>query len=96
MGFIWFVLSEHNERSPTRLDWTGFLTFSVALIAAQFISTAAKAGLVQVARMVLARRGRRASLFRSSWPTASPRTTLSRPASLLLNRNFTIGLISPS
>jgi DHA2 family multidrug resistance protein len=34
---IWFALSGHNERSRTRLDWTGFLTLSVTLVAAQLI-----------------------------------------------------------
>ena len=34
---IWFALADHTRRSPTRLDWTGFLTLSAALVAIQLI-----------------------------------------------------------
>ena len=37
MTCIWFALSDHRERSRTRLDWTGFLTLSIAILAAQLI-----------------------------------------------------------
>ena len=34
---VWFALSDRTERTWTRFDWAGFLTLSVAILAAQLI-----------------------------------------------------------
>ena len=41
MAFIWFALSRHTERTATRLDWTGFLSLSVAMTGMQLMIDAA-------------------------------------------------------
>ncbi len=37
MTCVWFALSDRTERSRLRFDWTGFLTLSLAILAAQLI-----------------------------------------------------------
>src|SRR5690242_16496556 len=34
---IWFALKGHDERTRTQLDWTGFLSLSLAIVCAQLI-----------------------------------------------------------
>jgi DHA2 family multidrug resistance protein len=93
MGFIWFVLSEHNERTRSGLDWTGFLALSVAITSVQLMID----------------RGQRLDWFESPeivleaaiagvafWIFAAHSLTASNPfldPRLLLNRNFAIGLM---
>jgi DHA2 family multidrug resistance protein len=89
---IWFALSGRNQRSPTRLDWTGFLTLSVALIAAQLILDrgqrmdwfdAPELVLLAVVGLV------------SFWMFVSHCLTATQPflnPKLFKDRNFTIGI----
>lgn len=34
---IWFALRDHTEKRTVRLDWTGFITLSIAIVCAQLI-----------------------------------------------------------
>ena len=34
---VWFWVFDHEERTPTRLDWTGFLTLSIAVTCGQLM-----------------------------------------------------------
>lgn len=93
MTCIWFALSGHTERSGTRLDWTGFLTLSVAILAAQLIFD----------------RGQRMDWFDSQeivllavigavafWMFVTHCLTAPHPflnPRLLLDRNFSIGIV---
>lgn len=93
MTFIWFVLSEYTQRTPTRLDWTGFLALSVAITGIQLMID----------------RGQRLDWFDSPeividavvagiafWIFAAHSLTSPHPfldPRLLLNRNFSIGLV---
>ena len=90
---IWFALSGKNERSKTRLDWTGFLTLSVAVVSLQLILD----------------RGQRMDWFESPvlvviavvgavalWMFVSHCLTAQNPflnPKLFLDRNFTIGIL---
>src|SRR5882672_3102083 len=93
MAFIWFALSRHTERTATRLDWTGFLSLSVAMTGVQLMID----------------RGQRLDWFESPeivldaviagiafWIFAAHSLTSPKPfldPRLLLNRNFAIGLL---
>lgn len=90
---IWFALAEHTEQTTTRLDWTGFITLSIALVAAQLIFD----------------RGQRMDWFESIeivlaavvgvvsfWIFLAHCLTTDRPfldPRLFLDRNFTIGTL---
>ena len=89
---IWFALRGLSQRSSIRLDWTGFLALSVAMVAAQLVLD----------------RGHRMDWFNSPvllliaavglvalWIFVCHCLTAENPflnPRLLLNRNFTIGL----
>jgi MFS transporter, DHA2 family, multidrug resistance protein len=90
---VWFALSQHTERSKRHFDWTGFITLSISLIAAQLICD----------------RGQRMDWFNSTeivlatwvgaiafWMFVAHCLTYSRPflnPRLLLDRNFAIGTL---
>jgi DHA2 family multidrug resistance protein len=93
MACVWFALSQHKERSSARLDWTGFLALSVAMIAAQLVFD----------------RGQKLDWFESSeitflailgvvalWVFVAHCLTASQPflnPRLLLDRNFAVGTV---
>jgi len=93
MVCVWFALSGHTTRNPTRLDWTGFIALSVAMAAAQ----------------LLLDRGQRSDWFESPaivlaafvaavafWIFIVHCLTAAQPfldPRLLLDRNFSVGLI---
>jgi DHA2 family multidrug resistance protein len=90
---IWFALSEHTERTTTRLDWIGFIALSLAIVAAQLIFD----------------RGNRMDWFDSPeivayafigvvafWVFVAHCLTAEKPfldPRLLLDRNFTVGTL---
>jgi len=93
MVCIWFVLSEYRTRSPIQFDWTGFIALSVAITGLQLMLD----------------RGQRLDWFESIeicleagvaaiafWVFIAHSLTASKPfldPTLLLDRNFAIGLI---
>jgi DHA2 family multidrug resistance protein len=93
MIFSWIWLAEYRDRTPARLDWTGFLALSVAITCLQLMID----------------RGQRLDWFYSLeicleafiaaiafWIFAAHSLTASRPfldPRLLLDRNFAIGLV---
>jgi MFS transporter, DHA2 family, multidrug resistance protein len=90
---IWFALRGMNQRSSTRLDWTGFLTLSVAMVAAQLVLDRGQRmdwfeapELVLIATMGLV----------SLWMFVCHCLTAQNPfldPKLFLDRNFTIGIV---
>lgn len=90
---IWFALADHTDRSKVRFDWTGFLTLSAAIVAAQLIFD----------------RGQKLDWFESDfivvltfvgilsfWMFAVHCLTAEKPflnPRLLLNRNFAVGTV---
>ena len=93
MTTIWFALSDRTERSRTRFDWTGFLTLSVAILAAQLIMDrgqrwdwfdAQEIVLLTVLGLV--------SLWMFVMHTLTARQPFLNPK-LLLDRNFSIGIL---
>jgi len=90
---IWFVLSEYQTKSRVQFDWTGFIALSVAITGLQLMLD----------------RGQRLDWFESPeicldaglaaiafWIFAAHSLTASKPfldPKLLLDRNFSIGLI---
>ena len=89
---VWFALRGMNERSATRLDWTGFLTLSGAVVSAQLILDRGQRmdwfdapELVLIAAIGLV----------SLWMFVSHCLTTPNPflnPKLFLDRNFTIGI----
>lgn len=93
MVCIWFALSEYRTKSRVEFDWTGFLALSVAITGVQLMLD----------------RGQRLDWFESPeicfdagvaviafWVFVAHSLTASRPfldPKLLLDRNFSIGLI---
>src|SRR5215475_10646111 len=93
MGFVWVSLAGNTAHTRARLDWTGFMALSVAMIALQ----------------LLIDRGQRLDWFESSeiityaavaagafWVFVVHSLTSPTPfldPRLLLNRNFAIGLL---
>lgn len=93
MASIWFSLAEYRDRTPARLDWTGFLALSIAITGLQLMID----------------RGQRLDWFESPeicleaataaiafWIFAAHSLTAERPfldPRLLLDRNFSIGLV---
>jgi len=90
---IWFALRDHTDRQATRFDWVGFIALSVALVAAQLVLD----------------RGQRMDWFESPeiivcsvlgvlgfWIFVAHCLTAEQPfldPRLLLDRNFSIGLV---
>lgn len=93
MACVWFALSDKTERTRTRFDWIGFITLSVAILSAQLIMD----------------RGQRWDWFDAKetvllttiglvafWMFAVHCLTAAHPflnPRLLLDRNFTIGIM---
>ncbi|MBK1657707.1 DHA2 family efflux MFS transporter permease subunit [Paracraurococcus ruber] len=93
MTCTWFALRDHTRRDATALDWVGFLALSVALVAAQLVLD----------------RGQRLDWFESPeillcsllgllafWVFVAHSLTAAHPfldPRLLLDRNFSIGLV---
>ena len=91
---IWFALSDHTERTRAAFDWTGFLALSIAIAAAQLIMDRGQR-LDWFEFHGNPHRGR-ASPSSASGSSSSTRLTAARPfldPRLLLDRNFSIGLI---
>lgn len=91
---VWFVLAPFTERRPVRFDWTGFLALAMAIASAQLIMD----------------RGQRLDWFESPeiiaeafiglvglWIFIAHTLTATNPfvnPRLLLDRNFSIGLVT--
>ncbi len=88
----WLALKDHNDRGPSNLDWTGFVSLSLAIGAAQ----------------IMLDRGHRLDWFQSNeilieamiaviafWVFISHSLTAKKPffdLAILLDRNFSVGL----
>ncbi len=89
---VWFALRGMNERSATRLDWTGFLTLSGAVVSAQLIlDRGQRMDWFDSPELVLIAAIGAVSL----WMFVSHCLTTQNPflnPKLFLDRNFTIGI----
>jgi len=93
MACIWFALSEHRQRTATRLDWTGFIALSVAITALQLmIDRGQRLDWFDAPEIVI----EAAVAAIAFWIYAAHSLTAERPfldPKLLLDRNFSIGLV---
>jgi DHA2 family multidrug resistance protein len=93
MVFIWFVLSGYTKHTRTQLDWTGFLALSVAIAGFQLmIDRGQRLDWFDSPEIVLDATAAGVAFWifvvhslTSPQPFLDPR--------LLLNRNFTVGLL---
>ncbi|MSP01476.1 MAG: DHA2 family efflux MFS transporter permease subunit [Acetobacteraceae bacterium] len=89
---IWFALRGMNERTFTRLDWTGFLTLSSAVVAAQLIlDRGQRMDWFEAPELVLIAVIGLVSLWMFVSHCLTARDPFLNPR-LFLDRNFTIGI----
>jgi DHA2 family multidrug resistance protein len=90
---IWFALSDRTEAKPTYFDWTGFLTLSAAILAAQMVfDRGQKLDWYESNEIVLWT----ALGAVSFWMFCAHCATAQRPfldPRLLTDRNFSVGIV---
>ena len=93
MGFVWVSLAGNTAHTRARLDWTGFLALSIAMIGLQLLIDRGQRLDWFESSEIIAYAGVAAAAF---WVfvvhSLTSRTPFLDPR-LLLNRNFAIGLV---